>query len=179
MLFAYFFFVSTVRSTEAAKFSDDRFRIVLCLSTMVVILLWMLVNAYMRCRWAGWVGGLMFLCASFVLAGVSLEYSSLYGAHKILRGNGGFLDVCASVKDALDLAQNDSSGIVTSVDVKCAPEGCMRIATDIYSFRKLRENGFTYVDKTAMLLPLADLSIGSQFFLARPRRFGAHDRRRP
>lgn len=45
MLFAYFFFVSTVRSTEAAKFSDDRFRIVLCLSTMVVILLWMLVNA--------------------------------------------------------------------------------------------------------------------------------------
>lgn len=70
----------------------------------------------------------MFLCASFVLAGVSLEYSSLYGAHTILRGNGGFLDVCASVKDALDLAQNDSSGIVASVDVKCAPEGCMRIA---------------------------------------------------
>ena len=47
-----------------------------------------------------------------------------------------------------------------------------KVATDIYSFRKLRENGFTYVDKTAMLLPLADLSIGTQFFLARPRRFG-------
>ena len=47
-----------------------------------------------------------------------------------------------------------------------------KAATDIYSFRKLRENGFTYVDKTAMLLPLADMSIGSQFFLARPRRFG-------
>ena len=47
-----------------------------------------------------------------------------------------------------------------------------KAATDIYSFRKLRENGFTYVDKTAMLLPLTDLSIGSQFFLARPRRFG-------
>jgi len=47
-----------------------------------------------------------------------------------------------------------------------------KIATDIYSFRKLRENGFTYVDKTAMLLPLCDLSIGSHFFLARPRRFG-------
>ena len=47
-----------------------------------------------------------------------------------------------------------------------------KAATDIYSFRKLRENGFTYVDKTAMLLPLVDMSIGSQFFLARPRRFG-------
>jgi len=47
-----------------------------------------------------------------------------------------------------------------------------KVATDIYSFRKLRENGFVYVDKTAMLLPLCDLSIGSQFFLARPRRFG-------
>jgi len=47
-----------------------------------------------------------------------------------------------------------------------------KIATDIYSFRKLRELGFTYVDKTAMLLPLCDLSIGTQFFLARPRRFG-------
>ena len=47
-----------------------------------------------------------------------------------------------------------------------------KIATDIYSFRKLRESGFTYVDKTAILLPLCDLSIGSQFFMARPRRFG-------
>ena len=47
-----------------------------------------------------------------------------------------------------------------------------KVATDIYSFRELRENGFTYVDKTAMLLPLADLSIGKQFFIARPRRFG-------
>jgi len=47
-----------------------------------------------------------------------------------------------------------------------------KIATDIYSFRELRENGFAYVDKTAMLLPLCDLSIGKQFFLARPRRFG-------
>jgi len=47
-----------------------------------------------------------------------------------------------------------------------------KIATDIYSFRKLREYGFTYVDKTAMLLSLCDLSLGSQFFLSRPRRFG-------
>ena len=35
-----------------------------------------------------------------------------------------------------------------------------KISTDIYSFRKLRENGFTYVDKTVMLLPLVDMSIG-------------------
>ena len=47
-----------------------------------------------------------------------------------------------------------------------------KVATDIYSFRELRENGFTYVDKTSMLLPLCDLSIGKQFFIARPRRFG-------
>ena len=47
-----------------------------------------------------------------------------------------------------------------------------KIATDIYSFRELRENGFTYIDKTAILLPLCDLSIGKQFFIARPRRFG-------
>ena len=47
-----------------------------------------------------------------------------------------------------------------------------KIATDIYSFQNLRARGFTYVDKTALLLPLCDLSIGTQFFLARPRRFG-------
>ena len=47
-----------------------------------------------------------------------------------------------------------------------------KVATDIYSFRELREKGFTYVDKTAQLLPLCDLSIGKQFFIARPRRFG-------
>ena len=47
-----------------------------------------------------------------------------------------------------------------------------KVATDIYSFRELRENGFTYVDKTSILLPLCDVSIGKQFFLARPRRFG-------
>ena len=47
-----------------------------------------------------------------------------------------------------------------------------KVATDIYTFKELRENGFTYVDKTAKMLPLCDLSIGKQFFLARPRRFG-------
>ena len=45
-------------------------------------------------------------------------------------------------------------------------------ATDIYTFKKLREGGYTYVDKTDVILPLVDNSIGSQFFIARPRRFG-------
>ena len=47
-----------------------------------------------------------------------------------------------------------------------------RIATDIYSFRDIRKGGFVYVDKTAILKPLADGTIGKQFFVARPRRFG-------
>lgn len=128
MLFAYFFLVSTVRSTsEAAKFDDDRFRIVLCLSIMVVILLWMLVNAYMRRRLTGWVGGLMFIYTSLVLMGVSLEYSKLYGVNTILRSSGGFRDACASAKDAVDLVQDDSLGVLTSVEVKRAQDGCMRI----------------------------------------------------
>ena len=45
-------------------------------------------------------------------------------------------------------------------------------ATDIYTFENLRKSGFTYVDKTDILLPLIDESIGRQFFIARPRRFG-------
>ena len=47
-----------------------------------------------------------------------------------------------------------------------------KIATDTYSFRDIREGGFVYVDKTAILKTLADGSIGKQFFVARPRRFG-------
>ena len=47
-----------------------------------------------------------------------------------------------------------------------------KAATDTYTFEKLRGGGFTYVDKTAILKQLADLSRGSQFFIARPRRFG-------
>lgn len=47
-----------------------------------------------------------------------------------------------------------------------------KAATDIYTFQELREGGFTYVDKTGLLLPLVDFSIGKQFFIARPRRFG-------
>ena len=47
-----------------------------------------------------------------------------------------------------------------------------KAATDIYTFEDLRKGGFTYVDKTAILKEMADLSRGKQFFIARPRRFG-------
>ena len=47
-----------------------------------------------------------------------------------------------------------------------------KIATDIYSFEKLRKNGFVYVDKTDLLWRLAAIKDGSQFFVSRPRRFG-------
>ena len=50
--------------------------------------------------------------------------------------------------------------------------GMEKAATDIYTFENLRGRGFTYVDKTAILKELVDLSRGSQFFIARPRRFG-------
>ena len=50
--------------------------------------------------------------------------------------------------------------------------GVEKAATDTYTFEKLRGGGFTYVDKTAILKELADGSRGSQFFIARPRRFG-------
>ncbi|MBR4603827.1 MAG: AAA family ATPase, partial [Kiritimatiellae bacterium] len=47
-----------------------------------------------------------------------------------------------------------------------------KVATDIYSFDRLRESGFTYVDKTCELYAMASGDNGAQFFLARPRRFG-------
>ena len=47
-----------------------------------------------------------------------------------------------------------------------------KAATDIYTFEKLRGMQFTYIDKTAILKQLADGSRGTQFFIARPRRFG-------
>ena len=50
--------------------------------------------------------------------------------------------------------------------------GMERMATDTYSFERIREGGFVYVDKTAILKTLADGSLGTQFFVARPRRFG-------
>lgn len=45
-------------------------------------------------------------------------------------------------------------------------------ATDIYSFARMREEGFTYVDKTEELYAMASGDAGAQFFMARPRRFG-------
>ena len=47
-----------------------------------------------------------------------------------------------------------------------------KIATDTYSFERLRQGGYVYVDKTDILLSLANGSLGTQFFIARPRRFG-------
>ena len=47
-----------------------------------------------------------------------------------------------------------------------------KVATDIYSFDRLREDGFTYVDKTRELYAMASGECGAQFFMARPRRFG-------
>ena len=47
-----------------------------------------------------------------------------------------------------------------------------KIATDIYTFEQLRKRGYAYVDKTDIIWPLVNDSIGTQFFLARPRRFG-------
>ena len=47
-----------------------------------------------------------------------------------------------------------------------------KVATDIYTFSRLREEGFTYVDKTDALYLMASGDVGAQFFIARPRRFG-------
>ena len=47
-----------------------------------------------------------------------------------------------------------------------------RIATNTYDFENVRKTNLTYVDKTGLLYPLVDESIGNQFFLSRPRRFG-------
>ena len=47
-----------------------------------------------------------------------------------------------------------------------------KVATDIYSFDRLRESGFTYVDKTRELYSMASGEWGKLFFMARPRRFG-------
>ena len=46
------------------------------------------------------------------------------------------------------------------------------IATDTYSFESLIKRGYTYVDKTGLLYPLINDTLGGQFFLSRPRRFG-------
>ena len=47
-----------------------------------------------------------------------------------------------------------------------------KVATDIYTFERLRKEGFTYVDKTGVLNEMTSGEWGAQFFIARPRRFG-------
>ena len=47
-----------------------------------------------------------------------------------------------------------------------------KVATYIYSFARMREEGFTYVDKTEELYAMVSGDAGAQFFMARPRRFG-------
>lgn len=51
-------------------------------------------------------------------------------------------------------------------------QGMEKVATDIYSFARMREEGFTYVDKTEELYAMASGEYGAQFFMVRPRRFG-------
>ena len=45
------------------------------------------------------------------------------------------------------------------------------ITTSVYTFRKLIEGGFLYVDKTELLWRLVEPASGV-YFLSRPRRFG-------
>ena len=47
-----------------------------------------------------------------------------------------------------------------------------KIAQSVFDFRKLREDGYIYVDKTAVLYPLLTRGSDSFFFISRPRRFG-------
>ena len=46
----------------------------------------------------------------------------------------------------------------------------MKYPIGIQSFDRLREDGFVYVDKTALVYNL--VQTGSIYFLSRPRRFG-------
>ena len=48
----------------------------------------------------------------------------------------------------------------------------MRPLQQTFTRSRTCAGGYTYVDKTGILWPLANDSIGRQFFLARPRRFG-------
>ena len=40
-----------------------------------------------------------------------------------------------------------------------------KVATDIYTFSRLREEGFTYVDKTDALYAMASGEVGKLFFI--------------
>ena len=54
---------------------------------------------------------------------------------------------------------------------KCDMEQTMiKYPIGIQNFERIRREGYTYVDKTAMVWQLANL--GSYYFLSRPRRFG-------
>ncbi|MBR3086455.1 MAG: hypothetical protein IKH04_08655 [Kiritimatiellae bacterium] len=44
-----------------------------------------------------------------------------------------------------------------------------KAATDIYTFENLRKNQYTYVDKTAILKELADMSLGGEVRTAKGR----------
>lgn len=46
----------------------------------------------------------------------------------------------------------------------------MKYPIGIQTFRRIREGGYVYVDKTALIYQLANE--GSIYFLSRPRRFG-------
>ena len=46
----------------------------------------------------------------------------------------------------------------------------MKYPIGIQSFDKMREDGFVYVDKTALIYKL--VSVSTTYFLSRPRRFG-------
>ena len=46
----------------------------------------------------------------------------------------------------------------------------MKYPIGIQSFDKMREDGFVYVDRTALIYKL--VSVSTTYFLSRPRRFG-------
>ena len=46
------------------------------------------------------------------------------------------------------------------------------IAIGTYNFERLRRGEYIYVDKSEIMYPLVNDTLGSQFFLSRSRRFG-------
>lgn len=46
----------------------------------------------------------------------------------------------------------------------------MKYPIGIQNFEKMRNDGYVYVDKTALIYEMAET--GSYYFLSRPRRFG-------
>ena len=75
----------------------------------------------------------------------------------------------------------DTIGTLCFLGRVCAPFAILaakerameqKIAQSVFDFRKLREDGYIYVDKTATLYPLLTRGSDSFFFISRPRRFG-------